>query len=432
MKQNSLRALFLCMLMLVLVVSLPATAAGGAEAVAETVILEAKPITGIEFHTTESEDFGYAHWSDGTLSISSYVGQLREITVPGILSDYPIRRIGSDAFSELQHLTRVILPEGIRVIEKNAFVNCPSLVTISLPDSLELIDDNAFVNTGILTLLVSEGSYAHEYARQHQIIWKIEKRTEKKSPVPELATENLVAFRDGAYAYLLLEDGTAEIASYLGNETILTLPDTLGGHSVTRIREYAFMNQTGLKAVAIPEGIQSVGSYAFHNNNDLRMITFPRSLLSIEDAAFEHTGLMRLVLPDGLQTVGAFAFEFCPSLAEVVLPDSILSINTCSFFCCPELKAITIPASVQTIYESAFAECIGLHSVHLSEGLLTIAGRAFSGCHALTVLAVPKSVTSINDEAFYDIPNLKLVVTAGSYAEQYALSNGIPHDLTSP
>ena len=347
MKQNSLRALFLCMLMLVLVVSLPATAAGGAEAVAETVILEAKPIKRSMMQTDDG--FACQCWSDGTGSISSYYRKLEEVTVPWIVEGYPIRRVESDAFDQLQNLTKVILPEGIKIIEQNAFINCPSLVSISLPDSLTFIDDNAFVNNGSLTLLVSEGSYAHEYAKQRQFAWEIEQRSEEKSPVQVLETENQVAFRDGAYAYMLLEDGTAEIASYLGNETILTLPDTLGGLPVTRIGEYAFLNQTGLKAVAIPEGVKSIGSYAFHSNSNLRVVTFPHSLLNIEICAFERSGLIKLILPDGIQTISGYAFYSCDSLTEAVLPDSLLRIDFCAFSFCPSLKSVNIPASVETI-----------------------------------------------------------------------------------
>ena len=428
MKQNSLRALFLCMLMLVLVVSLPSTAAGGAE----TVILEAKPIIHFTYISISDEGFEYSRWSDGTCSVSRYDGQNQEVTVPGTLGGYPVRRIGSDAFSELPLLTRVILPEGIKVIEENAFINCPSLTTISLPDSLTFIDDNAFVNTGPLTPLVREGSYAHKYVMNHKFFQRYIRTPHNDSPIYLSDTENLAAFREGPYAYLLLEDGTAEIASYLGNETILTLPDTLGGLPVTRIREYAFMNLTDLKAVAIPEGVKSIGDLAFHADSSLRLVTFPHSLLSIGEEAFDYTGLMKLILPEGVQEISHAAFWGCGGLTEAILPDSLTYIGDYVFYGCSNLNTIIIPANVQTISWSAFENCSGLHSVHLSEGLLTIAGRAFSGCHALTVLAVPKSVTSINDEAFYDIPNLKLVVTAGSYAEQYALSNGIPHDLTSP
>ena len=50
----------------------------------------------------------------------------------------------------------------------------------------------------------------------------------------------------------------------------------------------------------------------------------------------------------------------------------------------------------------------------------------FVWCASLTDLILPDSVNSIGRYAFLDTPSLTLTVPRGSYAEQYAMENGIP------
>jgi len=55
----------------------------------------------------------------------------------------------------------------------------------------------------------------------------------------------------------------------------------------------------------------------------------------------------------------------------------------------------------------------------LEEGL-------FAGCAALISVTIPGSVSVIGRDVFAGCVNLTLKVERGSYAEQYARSNGIP------
>ena len=72
-------------------------------------------------------------------------------------------------------------------------------------------------------------------------------------------------YTSGDYKYILLPDGTAEITRYTGNAAELSVPDTLDGHSVTSIGEWAFFGCDSLTSITLPEGLTSIGDNAFYD-----------------------------------------------------------------------------------------------------------------------------------------------------------------------
>lgn len=97
-----------------------------------------------------------------------------------------------------------------------------------------------------------------------------------------------------------------------------------------------------------------------------------------------------------------------------------------------ELKAVTIPEGYEYIGNCAFRSCKNLKTVNLPNTLTKIGRGAFlfSG---LTEIYIPSSVTSIEENAFItssafdntDDENFTIKCETGSYAEQYAIENGI-------
>ena len=101
---------------------------------------------------------------DGILVIGddafSFCNALTSITLPDGLAS-----IGDFAFSGCYSLTSVTLPDGLTSIGDLAFFYCSSLTSATLPDSLTSIGYFAFMGCpGDLTLIVSQDSYAHQYA----------------------------------------------------------------------------------------------------------------------------------------------------------------------------------------------------------------------------------------------------------------------------
>ena len=92
---------------------------------------------------------------------------------------------------------------------------------------------------------------------------------------------------------------------------------------------------------------------------------------------------------------------------------------------------VTIPTTldgypVVAIGERAF-EGQKIAAVMLPDGLEAIGWFAFYGCEQLIDVSIPTSVTSIGYAVFDGCESVSIVCASGSYAEQYAISYGLPH-----
>ncbi|MBQ8717340.1 MAG: leucine-rich repeat protein [Clostridia bacterium] len=95
---------------------------------------------------------------------------------------------------------------------------------------------------------------------------------------------------------------------------------------------------------------------------------------------------------------------------------------------------VTVPAALDgypviAIGERAF-ERQRIAAVILPQGLEAIGWFAFYGCEGLIDVSIPPSVTSIGYAVFDGCESVSIICASGSYAEQYAISYGLPHITT--
>ncbi|MCD8026107.1 MAG: leucine-rich repeat protein [Clostridiales bacterium] len=224
---------------------------------------------------------------------------------------------------------------------------------------------------------VSEESMSAEYAESilAQIKSALEEDDSSDTPVEDDTDENEEPeyLYCGDYAYTVLEDGTAEIAFYIGNETEIVIPSTLDGYTVTSIGESAF-------------------DYYGVNNY----------IVSIE-------------IPDTVTTICDEAFGYIYNLEEIILPESVKSIGVYAFVSCDKLTSVIIPDSVETVGERAFYNCESLTSVQIASSVTNIGDCAF-GYHYYTDITGKYSIT-------YD--DFTIYGYTGTAAETYANDNEI-------
>ena len=279
--------------------------------------------------------------------------------------------------------------------------------------------------------------------------------------------EDAEKFTSGDYEYVLLDDGTAEIVRYNGEEETLDVPDLIDGYKVTSIGVGAFAYCTSLNTVTLPDSITNIGANVFFSCDSLNTITLPDSIKSIGNGVFRECyaleeiivsvdhptldvidGLLyykpekRLVfcplnktaveLPQGIQSIGGGAFFECASLNTISLPDSLTNIEAIAFSGCTSLSSITLPDSVTTIGAGAFYKCTSLSSITLPDSVTSIGEMAFSSCTSLSSITLPDSVTSIGEMAFFECPNLTITVSRYSYAAKYCEDNELNYIYTDP
>jgi len=90
-------------------------------------------------------------------------GSLTDVTIPDSVTS-----IGDLAFAECGRLTSIILPNSVTSIGELAFAY-GGLVSATIPASVTVIGENAFADGWELTMYVTEGSYAAQYAQEYGI-----------------------------------------------------------------------------------------------------------------------------------------------------------------------------------------------------------------------------------------------------------------------
>ena len=142
----------------------------------------------------------------------------------------------------------------------------------------------------------------------------------------------------------------------------------------------------------------------------------------------EPIPITSVILPETVKRIGKYAFIGCTYLSFVDLPDGLVEIGENAFSNCAYLSSIDLPDSVESIGESAFSGCSSLESLVIPDSVTEIGQYAFYVCTGLKSVEIPNGVTEIGYYAFEDCPDLVLSVSKGSYAEYYAVKEGIKAD----
>ena len=86
-----------------------------------------------------------------------------------------VKTIGFGAFKHCKSLTKVKIYEGVKKIDRIAFAYCDCLEKVYIPSTVEFIEKDAFEDCYDVKLYVKKGSYAHNYAKQNDIEYKLVK-----------------------------------------------------------------------------------------------------------------------------------------------------------------------------------------------------------------------------------------------------------------
>ena len=205
---------------------------------------------------------------------------------------------------------------------------------------------------------------------------------------------NVSMAEENGYRYYIT-GGNAVIDSYIGEETAIEVPETLGGEAVSEIGYAAFAGNQDIVSVRIPESVKRINHDAFSGCTALVRAELPDDIISIQDGAFSDCeSLSEITLPNGISRIEDNVFRGCKSLADIELSSNIDYIGKSAFSDCTALASFTVPESVTAIGNLAFSGS-GLESMEVPDTVTSLGYSVFADCTALKEAVLPKDITKL-------------------------------------
>ncbi len=209
-----------------------------------------------------AEDFEYTV-SDSKISITGYIGDAAEVSIPSKIDDMQVVSILSSAFFADEDLYAVIIPEGVTSIKDEVFYDCKSLAYVQLPTTLASMGDSVFANC--------------------------------------ISLESLV-----------LPNRISEIPNrcFYG---CTSLNSVTMGSSVTKIGDYAFAMCDAIYGMTLSTSIESIGEFAFYDCADLNVMEFTGNTIFQKTTFLQSASLTLYVksstVPHALAQEYGFAYK---------------------------------------------------------------------------------------------------------------------------
>src|SRR5690625_1368277 len=235
-------------------------------------------------------------WTDdgNEVTITNYVGDETDITIPEEIAGMPVTIIDEQAFNE-KDLTSVTLPTNLKEIGNVAFA-FNELTEITIPENVKSIMARPFAGNPLETIEVHQDNAHFKDIDGKGLYTEDGKTLIQGTQAGEIADET-INIGLGAFAGVELD-------------TDIHIPDT-----VESIGDSAFASVETLQTVKI---------------NKINKIDIPGSVKEIGDEAFVYVGLTELTLHEGLEKIGSFAFRN-NDLTSIEIPSTVTNVDKRAF-----------------------------------------------------------------------------------------------------
>lgn len=189
-----------------------------------------------------------------------------------------------------------------------------------------------------------------------------------------------------------------------------TIPSTLGGVPVTKVRAY-FYRLSELTSITFPSSITRIDGWgSFEGCTNLERINIPAEVTSLSNSLFssldhaievnidpnnENYSFENGILynKDKTQLLNAKNAS-----GAVVIPNTVTTIKENSFYQAENITSVTLPSSVTTIEMTAFYYMPNLQSIEIGSSLNSIEDLNFCKCPMLTEIVVSPSNANFSSE----------------------------------
>ena len=225
-----------------------------------------------------------------------------ELTIPFSLEGHKVVAIGKKAFAHCTHVTRVVVPEGVRELGAMSFWDCRNLMEISLPKTLYRVGYEAFRGCQMLRSLDLRKCSSVDGAAFFECK-SIESFAVSDDNPSFTAVDGVLYSRNGCILVAYPKD----------RKNLSLLP------YVQIVGRGAFMSCSLSGDIVLPDGIRRVEGEAFSWCLNLRSVTFGHGVEEVGSYVFSgcRRGLSRVEFPASLRRIGEGLFCQCKDLRYV-------------------------------------------------------------------------------------------------------------------
>lgn len=235
-----------------------------------------------------------------------------------------------------------------------------------------------------------------------------------------------------------IENGSAVILEYTGQESAVRIPEQIEGYPVTEIGTEAFSEHgTQIETIEVPQTVKKIGDFAFKMCMSLSELILQEGVESIGRSILYVTSVTRLHIPASVRTIelpwelgdisweveadnpfyktdGYALYEVNENGKRLVavqkqderreyhVEDGTMRIGRNAFEGQMYLQKLILPDSVRVVEEEAFESCSGLREIFLPEGIEVIESDAFRYCVQLREVVLPSTLRVLGSRALTD------------------------------
>ncbi len=343
-------------------------------------------------------NFEYELNTNNTVTITKYIGSETNVTIPLTIDGKNVSEIGEYAFADLPVTTinvETTVNQGEEIsylnsIDNFAFKNCTSLTSINIPSSVTLIQNGAFHNCSALSNIT--------------------------------LPYNLYYLNTTAFVGCDSLNFTNSTGTYY----------SVSQNCIIKNNELIFASN----ATSIPSGITSIVDSAFVNNTTITNLNIPNTVTNIGDNAFYGSAISSLTLPSSLTTIGNNAFGDCSNLTSLTIPSGVTQIGNYAFGGCFNVSTINYNATnCNDVSKNSFVflntgigEDVSSLTVNIGNNVTRIPAHLFENTTAMTTLNIGTGVTSIGNSAFAYCDNLSTINFNATNCGDLSAGNKIFYD----
>ena len=235
-----------------------------------------------------------SNWENGVLYVDNYLLAINSDFLN--LSEYEVKEgtiaIAINAFlNNAKNLTKITLPEGLKLIGDKAFSSLYKLESVNIPSSVDTIGYNAFASTGI-----SNNSANWSDNGLYIDGWLVNVQNTKISEFE--VKEGTIGVSNGSEVSF--------IPSRARKITKLTLPASL-----RYIGKNSFKQLTLIKEISLGGSLEFIKEGAFAVCSSLEKVNLDEStnLALIGDQAFSQAKISEITIPESVLEMGELVFN---------------------------------------------------------------------------------------------------------------------------